>query len=105
MKTLKEMLRPPFRCVQFSNRIFRIFNQADECVCIINPDLPVEVRGFVADSLNEKMKRDFGMCDEAERLPDGKCVGYSKKHEDGTPDDEPPERCMNCKENQFYEGI
>ena len=51
---LKEMLKPPFRCVQFSNRIF---NSVDECVCNINPNLPVEAREFIADALNEKWER------------------------------------------------
>ena len=39
-------------------------------------------------------------CAEADKTSDGKCAGYQKSDID----DEPADMCMECKQNEFYEG-
>ena len=53
-----------------------------------------------ADALlaeREKDARKERRCADAERYPDGTCMGYQK----GEFDDEPIEACKVCSENQF----
>ena len=43
---------------------------------------------------------DGAFCADAVKLPDGKCEGYQKSPDN----DKPTDRCMECPENQFFEG-
>ncbi len=44
-------------------------------------------------------KRQEVKCNEAEKTAEGKCLGYQKSEYD----DEPTERCKECKENIYFE--
>ena len=113
--TLKEILKPPFRADVYGgtghihcgvNKVnydetrvldvrgwgfFQNFENGEQ--------LQDEFAEWVVAALNEKWGREQLSCQNAEKLPDGKCVGYQKSETD----DEPTDSCMNCKENQFYE--
>lgn len=42
---------------------------------------------------------EYTRCQEAEKTSDGKCLGYQKSRWD----DEPAEKCKECKDNIYYE--
>jgi len=105
-KTL-ELLKPPFDfgvardssriiiCDSRNNRIlFETYirgGYADQRL--------IDITQFAVDALNEKIEREKNACENAGKTEGGKCTGYQVSETN----DEPCNRCKECKDSQFYE--
>jgi len=81
-----ELLNPDIYCVNIEEKINGIND--------------LEYSKLIIDALLHAIaERRQLLCDEAEKLADGKCRGYQKSFHN----DEPATMCETCKQNIFYE--